>query len=204
MPATYTFQVSLPVTDVLPRNRFVNAFHMEHVAGSVLPTDLEDLAGDIIAMYQSKYGHADKEVSCKVYDVGPTPNYPLATVTVNAGIPWVLNVPRELSLCLSFAGENKGNRNERGRIYLSPHLNAAQASMAARPSQAQLDWALSWYTESNNSFPDLGGVDWKFGIWSRTQNRFTQSEQAWCNDDWDIQRRRGLRESTRVAAQREG
>jgi len=63
---------------------------------------------------------------------------------------------------------------------------------------------LSWYTLPNESFPDIGGVDWKFGVWSKTYKHFTQTTQAWVNDEWDIQRRRGLRETTRVQAIREG
>ena len=65
-------------------------------------------------------------------------------------------------------------------------------------------WAIDWMDTPNASFPDLGGVDWKFGVWSPTYKTFTQMQQAWCNDDWDIQRRRGLRENTRQSVTREG
>jgi hypothetical protein len=90
-------------------------------------------------------------------------------------------------------------------MYLAPGIaSVGLMDVALRPSQAQLDWALAFYTESNNSLPDLGGVDWKFGVWSKMAGKFTQTQQAWVNDDWDIQRRRGLRETTRVTATREG
>jgi hypothetical protein len=204
MPQTYEFQVSMPVTDVLPRNRYVNAIHLEHNIGGVVPTDLEQMCSDIVELYQTHYGNAANEVTCKAYDVDAVPNYPRAAVTVNAGTPWTINFPREIALVLSYAGQNKGNRSERGRIYLAPHLVTAQSASGSRPSGAQLAWALDWYQASNNSFPDLGGVDWKFGIWSPTYQKFTQSQQAWVNDDWDVQRRRGLRESTRVSVTREG
>jgi hypothetical protein len=205
MATVYKFQVSLPVTDTLPRNRFVNAFHMEHVTGGLIDADLEDMCGDVAALYQAHYGDATREVDVKAYDTDAVPNYPRAEVVVNAGAAWPMTTPRELALVLSFSGPNRGNRRERGRMYLSPHLVVSQASaIGLRPSQGIMDWALAWYTESNNSFPDLGGVDWKFGVWSKAGNSFRQSTQAWVNDDWDVQRRRGLRESTRVSADREG
>jgi len=119
-------------------------------------------------------------------------------------VPWTVNVPREVALVLSFAADHRGNKSERGRIYLMPSLVAGMNTLGLRPSQQQLDWALGWYSTANESLPDLGGVDWKFGVWSSTYKRFTQSQQAWVNDDWDTQRRRGLRETTRVQAVREG
>jgi hypothetical protein len=204
MPTTYAFQVSLPVTDTLPRNRCINRFHMEHVAGGVVDTDLENMCSDIIAMYQARYHNTSYEIECKAYDVGPVPNYPRAVVSVNVGTAWGISTPREVALCLSYAAANRGNKSERGRAYLMPQLDALAGSLGVRPSNTNLNWALDFYDVPNESFPDLGGVDWKFGVYSRKNTDFTQSTQAWVNDDWDVQRRRGLREATRVSAQREG
>lgn len=204
MATTYGFQVSMPVTDTMPRNRIVNHFHMEHVTGGVLDADLESMCQDIVELYQVRYGFTNKEIQCKAYDVDAVPNYPRAEVIVNVGIPWPISTPREICLCLSYAAEHRGNKSERGRMYLQPQLATAGAVIGVRPTAAQLTWALDWYTVSNASLPDLGGVDWKFGVYSPTYNKFTQSQQAWVNDDWDVQRRRGLRESTRQTATREG
>jgi len=204
MATVYKFQVSMPVTDLLPRNRIINAFHLEHTIGALPDPDLENMCQDIVGLYQVKYADSTREIQCKAYDTDAVPNYPRADVVVNAGVPWNQGSPREITLVLSYAGDHKGNKRERGRMYLQPQLVAALGSPALRPSQAHLDWALGWYTTSNESLPDLGGMDWRFGIWSGTGKYFTQSQQAWVNDDWDVQRRRGLRESTRVAAIREG
>jgi hypothetical protein len=204
MAQTYAFQVSLPVTDLLPRNRCVNRFHMEHVAGGVLGADLEDMCEAIAALYQSKYGAANKEIDVRAYDTDAVPNYPRAQVVVSQGTPWLIHSPREIALCLSYSGPNRGNKNERGRMYLMPHLNALQSGIEERPDNGQLNWALDWYREANDSLPDLGGVDWKFGVHSRTLGNFRQSTQAWVNDDWDVQRKRGLREAGRLSVTREG
>jgi hypothetical protein len=204
MPQTYAFQVSMPVTDTLPRNRVANTIHLEHSIGALVDTDLEDMCADIVGLYQARYLDTTGEIHCKAYDVGPKPNYPRAEVIVNTGAAWAVGSPREIALVLSFAAEHRGNKSERGRIYLMPSLNSTFSPPGLRPTPAELNWALSFYTTANGSFPDLGGVDWKFGVYSKTYQRFTQSQQAWVNDDWDVQRRRGLRESTRVQAQREG
>lgn len=204
MATVYKFQVSMPVTDLLPRNRISNTFHMEHVTGGLFDTDLEDIAQDVAAMYQARYGHADKEVQVKVYDTDAAPNFPRADVVVNPGAFWSAGHPREVALCLSFSGSHRGNPRERGRLYLAPYLQTTITIDFERPNAALQDWALKFYSEPNGSFPDLGGVDWKFGVWSPTSQKFTQSQQAWVNDEWDTQRRRGLRETSRVSASREG
>jgi len=204
MPQTYLFQVSLPVTDTLPRNRIVNALHFEHGVGGLFDTDLEQMCSDIVELYQGRYGDSTREVMCKAYDTDAKPNYPRASVVVNTGVVWNAIVPREIALCLSYSGDNRGIKDQRGRCYLMPQIAAPPHSFGLRPSDVTQNWALSWYTLPNESFPDIGGVDWKFGVWSKTYKHFTQTTQAWVNDEWDIQRRRGLRETTRVQAIREG
>jgi hypothetical protein len=205
MATTYKFQVSMPVTDTLPRNRMQNVFHMEHVTGGLLATDLKSMCDAIVGLWQARYSNSSNEVACKAYDIDAVPNYPRAESIVNAGVAWTMAQPREICCCLSFAGSNKGNRRQRGRIYLEPGISSTTLNTGTlRPSGAVLQWCLDWYTKANASLPDLGGVDWKFGVYSKAGAAFTQSQQAWVNDDWDVQRRRGLRESTRVQATREG
>jgi hypothetical protein len=188
----------------MPRNRIATTLHFEHVAGGVLPTDLQGICSSLIALYQARYGNAAAEVLCKAYDVDAVPNYPRAQAIVNSGVAWNCSLPREIALCLSYSAANAGDKSTRGRMYLAPYLKSGVSSLGLRPSAAQLDWALEWYTKPNESLPDIGGVDWKFGVWSKSYNKFTQTTKAWVNDDWDVQRRRGLRENTRVSAAREG
>jgi len=204
MATVYKFTISIPVTDTLPRNRISNTVHFEHVVGSQSDSQLATMCSDLAAMYQARYGVATKEINVKAYDTDAVPNYPRANVTVNAGVVWTINQPREVALCVSYAGANRGNKSERGRIYLMPQLAIPLLNSGLRPDAACMTWAMKFYTEPNGSFPDIGGVDWKFGVWSKTYSKFTQSQQAWCNDDWDTQRRRGLRETTRQSVAREG
>lgn len=204
MASVYKFQVSWPVTDTLPRNRESNSVHFSHVVGGQSDSELESMCQDIVAMYQTRYGDSTREFQCKAYDTDATPNYPRADVIVNQGVVHAPTGPREIALVLSYAGIHKGNKRERGRIFLNPAMSGIAGGLGLRPTTTHLDWALLFYTDPNNSFPDIGGVDWQFGIWSPTGKYFTKAEQAWVNDDWDVQRRRGLRETTRVQAIREG
>lgn len=204
MAQVYKFTVSMPVQDTLPRNRISNTFHLEHVTGGVDDEGLEDMCSDIVAMYQTRYGNATKEIQCKAYDTDAVPNYPRADVVVNLGVPWTTLSPPEVALCLSFAGIHRGNKRERGRLYLMPQLTGTQTAAGMRPSAGQMGWALDFYRVANASFPDLGGIDWKFGVRSKVGNTFTQAQQAWVNDDWDHVGKRTTRESTRLTATREG
>lgn len=204
MNGVYKFQISLPVIDTAPRNRYTNVVHLQHVVGGVDDAGLEQMCADIVNMYQLRYTQQLSEITCKAYDTDAVPNYPRAQKTVNAGAVWPCTVNPETALCLSFAGHNRGNKSERGRIYLNPALRAGGTVLGQRPTAADMTFAMKFYTEPNQSFPDLGGVDWKFGIYSPTYQKFTQSVQAWCNDEWDTQRRRGLRETTRQSVNRDG
>ncbi len=204
MPQTYAFQISWPMIDTLPRNRQSNTLHFQHTIGSVADTNLQTMCADLIALYQTKYGPTNRELVCKAYDVDAVPNYPRAAVTVNPGVVWTQTSPTELALVLSYAANNRGNKSERGRMYLNPAMVTGATPPLLRPGSTVMTWALGWYTTANASLPDIGGVDWQFGVWSPTYQKFTQSQQAWVNDDWDVQRRRGLRETTRQTATREG
>lgn len=205
MATVYKFVVDMPVTDTLPRNRVSNSLHFQHVIGSVADTDLDGICTDLVELWQTKYGNTANEVRCKAYDVDAKPNYPRATAIVNPGIAWQVTQVREPALVLSYAGDNKGNKSERGRMYTMPQLAFTGTSlMALRPDSGTMNWALGFYSTPNASLPDIGGVDWVFGVYSKTYNKFTQTTQAWVNDEWDTQRRRGLRETTRVNAVREG
>lgn len=206
MATPYKFTVSMPVSDLAPRNRVTNTFHLQHTLGSLLDTDLEAMTDDIVQMWATRYGISNREIECKAYDVDAVPNYPRARSIINAGVFWPCPHPREVALVLSFAGTNRGNKSERGRLYLMPSVAAGAAGGIdlERPSATAMDWALAFYTTPDASLPDLGGVDWEFGVYSKRYSKFTVSRQAWCNDEWDTQRRRGLRETTRVSATRDG
>lgn len=202
--AVQRFTISMPVYDLMPRNRISNTIHLDRVGVAPGDGDLENMCSDIVAMYQTRYGNASKEIRCTAYDVDAVPNYPRASVVANEGLAWATSHPHEIALCLSFYGDYRGNRNERGRIYLMPQIAAGGIGITERPSSIAMQWALDFFSASNASFPDLGGADWKFGTYSRNLKTLAQAQHAWVDDEWDTVRSRGLRATTRVTSDREG
>lgn len=205
--SVYRFQVSYPVHSLLPRDYFTNTFHMDHVGGVAVPTDLDGMCDDINELWQTRLGATGREVRTKAYAVPHTvPSPPLADRVLSAGVIWTPLSNCEPALCLSFAG-NASSPRERGRMYFSTGMartTGVGTTHDVRPTTAQQDWVLAWYDTSGSSLPDLGGVDWKFGVWSPTNSSFVQAQKAWVDDEWDVVRSRGLRESTRRTSVREG
>lgn len=200
---TYKFTITMPVDSTLPRDRISNTIHMDHV-NVMQGTDLEAICDDLVAMYAARYHNASKEIKATAYDTDAVPNYPRASSIMNEGQVWTHANPSEVALCLSFCGSNGPRPRERGRIYLMPGLDPINTITAARPNPTTQQWALDFFSVSNESFPDIGGIDWKFGIWSHVDQKFTQAQRAWVDDEWDTVRRRGKRATTRLESVREG
>jgi hypothetical protein len=202
--AVYKFTIAMAVDSMLPRDYMTNTIHMEHVGGIALDTDLDGVCDDLVDLYQYQIGGTPHEVRCKAYDMSAPPNYPLANVVKSAGTPYTSSLPREIAICLSFA-RNKSNPRERGRIYIPACFGAvAGLGIAQRPGSTARTNVLKYYSEANHSFPDIGGIDWKFGVWSPTNNAFYQTTQAWVDDEYDTVRSRGLRPEARTVSVRDG
>lgn len=200
MAQTYKFQVGMYTETGLPRDVVVNTLHFQHQLGSLLPTDLDAMADSLIDLYRLKFSGASVKVNVKAYKAEAGPQPPLSDRTKGTSLATATG-PREIALCLSFAG-NKAKPRERGRIYLAAPL--MYNSFGSRPSVAQQNWALGFYSTSNQSFPDLGGADWVFGVWSPTNQAFHKTTEAWVDDEWDTVRSRGLQPSSRVSSVRDG
>jgi len=204
---TYKFQVVMPQGSALPADQITNTFHMNHVLGGLTATDLEGMCGDICTLFQKQYkDEPNGKVTTKAYSLGAASHAPpLAQVTKGTN-PWGNACPREVALCLSFAKRRSVPR-ERGRLYLAPGAPMGAAALftyGARPNNALMTWALELYSKPNQSLPDLGGPDWKFGVYSPTNSAFYQTTEAWVDDEWDTIRSRGLKPSTRVSSVRDG
>lgn len=187
------------LNSVLPRDAATNTVFFNDTG---LTSDPDGLAQDIAEVYGFHLRAVPIEV--KLYDAeAAAPRDLLGTHRVNwgnTGSPG--NVPRELSLCLSFYGEH--NRpSERGRIYIPYYLLGA-AVPGERPGAAALDRVVAFATEPNNSFPDVGGLDVKWVVWSRKNRAAHDVTAGWCDDEWDTVRSRGLRPSTRTTFTRQG
>jgi len=185
----YTFQVLHYGDSPLPRHVVVNTLHFnDHGAG----TDPGGLAEDLLGVFKANWDTSppDRKMEVRVYDMGDEiPREPVAVKTRDAGMPSSA-IPREIALCLSFyAGRNLPR--SRGRIYLPAFCSITSAGVRPNASQRANALALA------QGFANLGGPDVDWIVRSRVGDQSQPVTNAWCDDEWDTQRRRGLQSTTR-------
>jgi hypothetical protein len=158
------------------------------------PADTDQLAQDFVNAMQAYTGLGGiVECGCKVYDVQkPKPNYPLSTVIENANLFAASSAPREVALCLSFfSGQNVKRR--RGRLYLPVSWLGAGATLGVRPSSPVITKCMAL----GPILSDLGGLGEDWSVYSKVDGTARAVTNYWCDNEWDIQRRRGLRGTSR-------
>jgi hypothetical protein len=198
MPETYKVTVSTQLGSALPADRMVNVLHFRHSLGGLLGTDLDSFATNILDAYDAQwFGTAAapwREVV--IYRTeGPPPHDPQARKSRGtATAVWSADYPTEIALCMSFRG---GLRPwQRGRSYLSPQVATAwrgTTALASRPAQNIRDAVVNL----GDALGDAGGPDWSWVVHSRTRGEDYPIDYVWCDDEWDIQRRRGRKPTTR-------
>jgi hypothetical protein len=142
-------------------------------------------------------------VKIYVEDYNPAgPHIPLANASFgNAGNFAIANGPRELALVLSyFSGQN--TKRWRGRLYIPlawffAHMVAKPNSVAERPTPGELVAVMDFATVVLHSCYAQG---WQWCVASQVDKTRRLTTDYWCNDEWDVIRSRGLRETTRQTA----
>lgn len=182
----YRVAMSFPFDSALPRDEMsINP----HFFG----TDPEALAAALKANLQAHATMGSRPFHLKVYDAEHAPpSYPLATAE-QAGTVSATGVPRELSLCLSYY--STWNRvSLRGRLYLPYGFFAGAAG--TRPTTPQMQAVVNSHTVFSANLPE--SHNWV--VYSRKLGQANGVTDVWCDDEWDIQRSRGLRPTTRIVA----
>jgi hypothetical protein len=147
-----------------------------------------DLANGLVTWSQS-----GNQLTVKLYDVqGSQPVYPAATVTKNPGVFTEPDKPREVALCLSFYSGHP-EPSKRGRLYLPCAFVAPASPIGVRPTTGMIDRAEALVPVLTG----LGGVDVDWGVWSEKLHQFFPTSYWWVDNEWDTQRRRGLKATTR-------
>lgn len=197
--ATRRYVVSMAGDTTFPRDRVVNTLYLNHTAEPGIPADVDQMVDDVVAVWDFFWcGSGVREITCKAYELGgPPPHFPVAEHTRNLGLAPQSNIPREVAICLSFRADQNTKRR-RGRMFL-PVFTCGSAGpvrdlLTVRPSTALRDRGIVMANEIAN----LGGVDVDWSVWSGMDNAARKVEHAWVDDEWDTQRRRGLRASTRT------
>lgn len=188
----YRIQVSVPVDTALPRDRMVINPTFDDKGALTNPANL---CQDLAAATQTYFG-GGFEVKCVAYDIEdlpPSPPKGQGIVAKDAKLD--SSSPREIALCLSFyAGDNV--KRKRGRLYIpQTWLNKkANLGTAQRPTAQQMTNAGGYAT----ILAQLGGADVDWVVWSKTDGVARKVSNWYVDDEWDIQRRRGSKPTSRT------
>lgn len=178
----------------LPEDVTVNTFHLSADLGTFSGPDLltgwiefMDTAGVVFSTLVRRTGHL-----LRVYDTtDPEPRAPIYEETWDlTDSPSGAILPPEVAYVVSYQGvrvSGQPQARRRGRMYLGP-CNTGM-NVLGRPEltpedlvpQAMVDlWSF------------LDTKDMPFVIYSRADDDFVVPAQAWVDNSWDTQRRRGL------------
>ena len=183
--ANYRAQISFQLDSGFPRDAMtINP----HYFGDDAQGLADRLKTNLLAL--SNVG-ALQPFTIKIYDAEKAPpSYPLAQAQNLTGFV-ASTAPREICLCLSYY--STWNRpGYRGRLYI-PH-NFIGGTVGLRPTNGHMTTVLAWANTLFNGLPQ--GTNWI--VWSKKMKKGYGVTNFWCDDEWDIQRSRGLKGTTRV------
>jgi hypothetical protein len=187
-------QCSFQMDSGLPRDAVqINPVFNIQSAGGADPVGLtSDLATALNAKLVT-WTTATK-LTVKSYDVEEAkPRYPKATEVRSSTIIRNSPIPREVALCLSFYADHPSGRR-RGRLYVPASLWTPTGAIGVRPTTGDRDTVKQLVP----IFTGLGGINVDWGIWSERDHAFHKATDYWIDDEWDTQRRRGLRATVRT------
>lgn len=191
--AIWKLATSVAVDGVLPRDAMmVNPVINDTVGGGDIAAICLEWANELTQ--KLAWSGTGPQIQVKAYDVEKKPHGPPAhTTTLRAGQSLTSVVPREIALCLSFYSEFNAKRR-RGRLYFPAAWLTTTAGMTSRPAAAMR----TFLGEIAVILQNLGGIDDDWSIWSPTDQEARKVTNWWVDDEWDIQRRRGRRGTTRT------
>lgn len=204
MPQHIKAQCSWQVGSALPRDRvqITPCFRAQQdldIGGTDWQQLCDDLANGLNTWGSPIVGNSH-EIVVKLYELEQLPpNRPRATKTLNVGNASEASIFREMACCLSFNGGAAGPR-QRGRLYVPAFLAMSGTTPGIRPSTTVRDKVAALVP----LFAGLGGANIDWIVWSPTNQTATRVEKWWVDDEWDVQRRRGLRPTTRTAGTTSG
>lgn len=185
-------QVAMAQNSNLPRDYVVNTLAFNHSLELVVGApDWQALADDLRGIYDALIAN-QTHIKVSLYDLADGKPRPVRGFSeIGKGTAFQITSPGEVALCLSFyAGRNLPR--QRGRVYLPPQLMGL-GSTSARPSALAMTTALGLA----DNLSGLGGANVDWCVHSRADDAFRKVTHAYCDDEWDTQRRRGARATTR-------
>jgi hypothetical protein len=199
-------QVQIQNVSGLPRDMFVNTFYFSAVT---LDEAGKSAMVQAIARFYRENASIGSNISSwwgkqvatdghriKLYDMTTQPTGPPVhdAPFSRAGTTTEEGLPNEIALCMSFYSVNNAKRN-RGRVYLGPFKKSAAESTEdgdSRPASTLLTCIKEAGARLRS---DMAGA---WSVYSKADGAWKTVTNGWVNNAWDVQRRRGARESTRL------
>ena len=201
--------VTMPDINGLAKDSVQNVFHLSGTASVISNTTFYD---SIIPSFYNQT-HTPGTTTIKDYisgDVSRTTNactltyYDLADTKPRAPIKvtqWTLgagatsgqNLPREVSVCLSYKGvygSGIPRARQRGRLYIGP-LNTLTMLGNWTVTPTLQSGFISALTNAGKYLVSVGDANARWAVRSETGGFSTYVTSGWVDDAWDTQRRRG-------------
>ncbi len=142
--------------------------------------------------------------------------YEIDLVTGSTGSPLAVNfmtlgegpsspdslLPNEVAICTSFAAEVESGahaQRRRGRVYIGPLTDACCVHDTDNFQPTVLHDAVTTISDATQVFQsDVNDAGLTLAVWSRVDQELFPVVRGWVDTEFDTQRRRGIRASTRV------
>lgn len=181
-------------SDSLPRDAVTHTLHFSVAEGVVWGgAEFDSLASDLRAIWDGFTAYSTRKRTVKLYDLDDPMPRPVKAISASTNTPGAMSGTgnRDVALCLSYYGERNLPRT-RGRIYLGPF---SATDVGGQKPPAALTTLIQTLPPA---FSGLGGpnVDWV--VYSPTGQSHEKVQNWWIDNEWDTQRRRGLKGDTRI------
>lgn len=196
----YMCRAILHTTDNVAENFVQNQFCVATGSAEIDPdgilTAVQDFYRALTALYPSTIAQTGHEL--KIYELpGVQPNYPIFELAWTfSSAPSGATGPAEIALCASFQGPRvpgQPQSRRRGRIYIGPLDSTVSAG--ARPNTTTMETINDAAAAFHADILALTGHFW--AVWSAIDEEPVAITNGWCDNAWDVQRRRGLDPSAR-------
>lgn len=204
MPFTAHFKavVTIGMDTALPKDVAVNTWHCD----ALTPDGPEDFVDALEVFYQAidsviwSAAIDPSNVRCDVYRMAdPEPRVPVLT-TMFTGLTATASArPPELAVCLSFQGDlvsGEPQRRRRGRVYLGPvgNIEASSTSPLVATSTVNAVAAAGNVLAATSTLSST----FTWCVFSEIDADLIPVTNGWVDNDFDIQRRRGLLPTVRT------
>lgn len=205
----FDVQVIIKGISGLPRDRFINTLHFSQSGVAPWQPLADTIGAELIAVWQGFAAEAtnwaiytadvcQRAFEVRIYNPDDSEPRPPHIYTGNLPASPSQSLPTEVALCLSYRTDQNVPR-KRGRIYLGP-LGTVVNGTAQRPTAA----AQAKLLALGQSLSDIGDVQMDWQLMSRSRNARERIEYLWVDNEFDTQRRRGIRATARVTASTSG